>query len=88
MVQFALNLAWSPLFFGAHQITSALWLLVALDLAVLLALALSWRVRTLAGILMLPYFGWVLFATLLTWQVLQANPAADGATGAVSRIEI
>ena len=29
VVQFLLNLCWSPLFFGAHQISKALYLLVA-----------------------------------------------------------
>jgi benzodiazapine receptor len=82
LVQFGLNLAWSPLFFGAHRITGALMLLGALDLVVLVTFVLFWRIRTLAGVLLLPYLGWALFATLLTWQFLELNPGADGAAGA------
>ncbi|HEY6868245.1 MAG TPA: TspO/MBR family protein [Novosphingobium sp.] len=87
-VQLLLNLAWSPLFFGMHQISHALWLLIALDVAVLATAALCWRVRPVAGMLLLPYLAWVLFATTLNWQILSLNPAADGAAGPVTRVEI
>lgn len=90
LVQLALNLAWSPVFFGAHQISAALVLIALLDVMVLITLVLFWRIRVAAGLLMLPYLAWILFATLLNWQFLQLNPQADGAatTGAVQRIEL
>ena len=78
VVQLLLNLAWTPLFFGAHQITGALILIVVLDIAVVVTIWLFWRVRPIAGMLLLPYLAWILFATLLTWQFLAANPRADG----------
>ncbi|QGN55926.1 TspO/MBR family protein [Novosphingobium sp. Gsoil 351] len=89
-VQFALNLCWSPLFFGAHQITGALYLMAALDIAVLVTVALAWRVRRPAALLLLPYLAWVLFATVLNWQFLVANPDADGraAGPATTRIQL
>jgi tryptophan-rich sensory protein len=89
-LQLSLNLAWSPMFFGEHQIGLALAILVALDLAVLLTLVLFWKVRRTAGLLLLPYLAWILFATLLNWQFLQLNPDADGeqVTNAVQRIEL
>jgi tryptophan-rich sensory protein len=90
IVQFLLILGWSPLFFGAHQITAALYLLGVIDLAVLVTVILFWRVRPLAGMLLLPYLGWVLFATVLNYEFLQANPGADGVElpVAAERIEI
>lgn len=88
VVQLLVNLAWSPVFFGEHQITGALWVIGALDLLLLVTVVLFWRVRTVAGILMLPYLAWTLFATVLTWQVLEANPNLDGnaVSGAVQRM--
>lgn len=88
-VQLVLNLFWSPVFFGAHQITWALWLIVALDVAVFVTIVLFWRVRPSAGILMLPYLAWILFATLLTWQIREANAELEGqdVSGAVQRYE-
>lgn len=91
LVQLGLNLAWSPLFFGAHRISGALILLGAIDLAVLATVILFWRVRRGAALLLLPYLAWVLFATLLNFQFLTANPDADGRAGgsnAAARFEI
>jgi tryptophan-rich sensory protein len=89
-IQLALNLAWSPVFFALHEIRIALAVILALDVAVLVTTALFWRVRRLAGWLMVPYVVWILFATVLTWQFLELNPQADGAHAsyAVQRIEL
>lgn len=88
-VQLALNLAWSPLFFAAHQITAALVLIVVLDVAVLVTVVLFQRVRPVAALLMAPYLLWILFATYLTWELRAANPDADGqeVSGAAVRVE-
>jgi tryptophan-rich sensory protein len=63
--QLALNFAWSPLFFGLRSPWLAL-----VDIVVLLALigVTTVRFRALdepAGRLLLPYAGWVAFATYL-----------------------
>jgi benzodiazapine receptor len=81
--QFVLNLLWTPIFFGAHQVTLAL-----VDLLALLALAIATtfafaRIRTAAAWLMAPYLVWVSFAGVLTWRIGQLNPdAATLAPGA------
>ncbi len=75
-VQFLLNLAWSPMFFTVHEIKGALVLIGVLDVLVIVTIALFWRVRKLAAVLLLPYLVWILFATLLNWQFLQLNPEA------------
>lgn len=65
VAQLVLTALWPWLFFGLHQIHLALGVLVALLLVVLALLASLWRIRPLASAAMLPYFGWLLFATLL-----------------------
>ncbi len=89
-VQMVLNLCWSPVFFGMHQMTKALYLLFAMDVAVAVTILLFWKVRPKAAWLMLPYMAWILFATLLNWQFIQANPGADGMPTAsqVTRIQL
>lgn len=81
-IQFLVNLAWSPVFFGAHQLTGGLVVIAVLDVLVIVTIALFWRVRKLAGLLLLPYLAWIVFATALNYQFLRLNPAADGADGA------
>lgn len=89
-LQFVLNLAWSPVFFGAHQLTGGLILIGVLDVAALVALYLFSKVRPVAALLLVPYVFWLLFATYLNYAFLEANPKMDGAdgNGAVVRYEI
>lgn len=89
-VQLILNLAWSPVFFAMHQIQWALFILIALELVVWATVFMFWRVRRLAGLLLLPYVAWLAFATILNWQILDLNPQASEAeySGAVQRIEL
>lgn len=90
LVQFAMNLAWTPLFFGQHEITYALYLIVALNVMVLITMILFFRVRKMAALLLVPYLAWGIFAAFLNYEILQLNPEADGAdtTGAVQRIDL
>ena len=89
-VQFVVNLAWTPLFFGAHQITGALVLIAVLDVLVIVTIVLFRKVRPLAAWLLLPYLAWILFASALNYEFLRANPDADGRmnSGATTRIVI
>lgn len=75
--QLALNLAWSPLFFGAHQVTAALWLIVAMLIAAALTTRAFLAIRPVAGWLMLPYLGWLVFALALNFEMNRLNPDAE-----------
>lgn len=90
-VQYFAALAWTPVFFGTHQMTYALYLLAATIVLVVITIALFWRVRKLAALLLVPYLAWICFATLLNYEFLRLNPQADGVddpTRAVQRFEI
>jgi tryptophan-rich sensory protein len=78
LFQLALNLAWSPVFFLFHRISLALIIIILLIAVVAVTIALCWRVRRPAGVLLLPYLVWICFASLLNLQLLQLNPWADG----------
>lgn len=75
--QLIVNLAWTPLFFGAQQV-----LIAAIAIAVMLALTivtafLFGRIRSVAAWLLVPYMVWISFAGLLTWDIHQRNPDAE-----------
>ena len=63
--QLVLNAAWTPLFFGLHRPDLALACIAALDLAIAACVVTWWPHRRAAAMLMLPYAGWVAFATYL-----------------------
>jgi tryptophan-rich sensory protein len=76
ILQLVLNYSWSPLFFAAHQVTLALALIVViLALSVCAALVLR-RVNGAAAMLMVPYLGWLCFATYLNFEIMRLNPGA------------
>lgn len=72
-VQLALNLLWSPLFFGLGWRGTALADIILLDIAVVVTIALFWKVNRIAAAMLLPYLGWVLFATALNYSVWSLN---------------
>ena len=74
LLQLALNLGWSLLFFGARMIGAALVEVVVLLAAILATLALFWRIDRVAGALLVPYAAWVAFATLLNAALWRLNP--------------
>ena len=74
LVQLVLNAAWTPIFFGAHQLGWALVEIVALWFAVLLTLLSFRQVNKTAGALFVPYLAWVTFATLLNFALWRLNP--------------
>ena len=72
-----MNLAWTPLFFGAHKVGLALIVIVAI-LALSIATTFSFApIRRGAAWLMLPYLVWLSFAGVLNWRIGQLNPDAE-----------
>jgi tryptophan-rich sensory protein len=78
VVQLALNASWSWLFFAWHRGALAFVDIVALILVVAATCAGFWRVRPLAGALLLPYLAWLAFAAALNFVVWRLNPAVLG----------
>jgi benzodiazapine receptor len=72
-VQLLLNLAWSPLFFGAEQRGWALLDIVVLDVLVAATVVAFWSRNRLAALLLTPYLAWSLFATALNYSVWSLN---------------
>ena len=68
-----LNVWWSVLFFGLHRPDWALYEVGFLWLSILVPLVFLWRVSKLASLLLVPYLGWVTFAAVLNWSVVQLN---------------
>lgn len=77
VVQMLCNLAWTPLFFRAHMVSEAFWLIL---LMIALTLVTAWlfsRIRMAAALMLLPYLAWLAFAATLTYSVDRLNPGAS-----------
>jgi len=78
LAQLSVNALWSWLFFAWRMGGWAFGEVVLLLAMVAVTALLFWRVRLLAGLLLLPYLLWVSFATALTYSIWQRNPQLLG----------
>jgi tryptophan-rich sensory protein len=74
--QLALNYAWSPIFFAARDIKLGEAVILVMLVVALAASVLFRRIRTIAGLLMLPYLLWLCFAFALNSSIDALNPGA------------
>lgn len=77
-IQLALNALWSWLFFQWHQGAWALADIGLLWCCVTATLVAFWRLRPLAGALLVPYLAWITFAAALNFTVWRLNPQLLG----------
>ena len=75
-VQIALNFAWSPIFFAGHDISLAKMVIFVMALIAGYCAGQFYRIREVAGLLMLPYVGWLVFAGALNLTIERLNPGA------------
>ncbi len=72
-VQLALNLIWTPVFFGMHRTGWALLIIALLNLAVAATIVVFARYQRLAAGLLVPYLIWCLYATSLNAGIWWLN---------------
>ena len=75
-VQLALNFAWSPVFFALHDIELAKIIIFVMAALAAAAAGQFMRIRRIAGLLMIPYLAWLVFAATLNSAIGQLNPGA------------
>ena len=73
LLQLALILSWSAVFFGMQRIDLALGAVVLFLLAIVANAVLFARIDRLSGLLFVPYVAWVAFAMLLNASILSLN---------------
>jgi tryptophan-rich sensory protein len=73
VAQYALNVAWTLVFFGDRDIAGGLAVIAALWVLIAATLAAFYRVRRAAGYLLVPYLAWVSFAAALNYAFWALN---------------
>lgn len=64
-LQMIFNLLWTPIFFYMQNITLALIINIFLEVFVFLTIKKFYSVSKLSGLILIPYFIWILFAIYL-----------------------
>ena len=72
-VQLALNVLWSVVFFGMHSPLYGLIIIVLLWAVLLATVIAFYRISKPAGMLLIPYFLWGSFASVLNLAILILN---------------
>ncbi len=72
-IQFVLNMAWTPAFFGLQNPALAMGIIVAMWIAIAACIVLFYPISRLATGLMIPYILWVSFASALNWYIVTHN---------------
>ena len=75
-LQLALTLGWTVVFFGLQKIGAAVATIVVLDVGVVVTTLAFRSIDRWAGLLMVPYLAWVVFATVLNIAIWRLNPTA------------
>lgn len=78
LVQLVFNALWTWLFFGGQLGALAFADIVVLWLLIIATIVYFWRIRPLAGALLVPYLLWVTFAAALNYSMWQLNPQILG----------
>lgn len=78
LVQLALNALWTWLFFVWRDGAMAFADILILWSLIVATLILFWRIRPVAGALLVPYLLWVSYASALNYSVWQLNPQVLG----------
>ncbi len=74
IVQLGANALWTWIFFVWHMGAMAMAEILLLWALIVWTIMSFWRVRKVAGALLIPYLLWVSFASVLTYFMWQGNP--------------
>ena len=73
VIQMALNIIWSPIFFGLRNIQAALCIIILLDIFAVLTLTYFLRISKSAALIFTPYVLWLFYATYLNGGYVVLN---------------
>ncbi len=72
--QLIINVLWSLIFFGTHNIFGGLILIIILIIAILVNIIVFYNISKPAGLILIPYLVWVCIAAYLNYSVYILNP--------------
>ncbi len=73
-IQLIINVMWSLVFFGGHNIFGGLILIIILWISILINIIVFYQISRPAGLILVPYLIWVTIAAYLNYSVYLLNP--------------
>ncbi|MBS6184835.1 MAG: TspO/MBR family protein [Clostridium celatum] len=73
LVQLLINFLWPIIFFNLRLYGISFILIIILLILIIITTIKFFKVDTIAGVLMIPYIGWVAFASYLTFYIWMFN---------------
>ena len=73
VIQFIINLIWTPIFFALQQPLIALIIIIIMWILILLTIRSFKKLDSTAAYLLVPYIMWVSFATVLNASIVYLN---------------
>lgn len=74
VAQLVINSLWSLMFFGLKSPLAGFITIIILWTLIVLTISHFYRISTIAGVLLIPYFLWVSFASVLNFSLWRLNP--------------
>jgi benzodiazapine receptor len=74
LAQLVINSIWSLMFFGLRSPLAGFITIIILWILIVLTISHFYRISTVAGVLLVPYFLWVSFASVLNFSLWRLNP--------------
>jgi benzodiazapine receptor len=71
--QIALNTLWTPVFFGANRIVTAMVILALLWVVVAALMVSALQLDMVTGLILLPYLAWLTVAAALNFSIMRHN---------------
>ena len=84
IVHLMTNFLWTYLFFGLRSPAMALIDIVVLDISLFVLICWFWKSSVFAGVILIPYFAWALFATYLNCGFYRLNWGSNNGVHSIS----
>ena len=85
---FLSNLIWAPVFFGMKRLRLGLFINYWLTASLFLWIVMVGHFQPPAGLLLIPYLCWLIFATVLNREVSRRNPTIKGYNEAMFQADL
>lgn len=87
-MHYALNTIWAPIFFGMKRLRLGLFINFILITSLGTIIPMFYSIDAVSAYLLIPYFGWLTFATYINYAICKLNPTKQGYNNAKLQADI